>query len=99
MCYSFCVNSVDYSFQRQRREECPFCGESIELLIDLSEGSHSYLEDCEVCCKPIAVSVYVPEDDEVSEEQSLDSDFDSDDEDSDFENDVAFKVILKKESD
>jgi hypothetical protein len=37
--------------------ECPYCGESIELLIDLSAGPQEYVEDCQVCCRPMMVSV------------------------------------------
>lgn len=37
--------------------ECPFCGECITLLIDASSGSQSYIEDCQVCCRPIEVAV------------------------------------------
>lgn len=36
---------------------CPYCGESIQLLVDDSGGSQSYIEDCSVCCRPIEVSV------------------------------------------
>lgn len=39
--------------------DCPFCGESIDLLIDLSEGSTAYVEDCQVCCQPMQVSVQI----------------------------------------
>lgn len=38
---------------------CPYCGETIELVIDVSAGSQSYVEDCSVCCQPIEVSVTV----------------------------------------
>lgn len=37
--------------------DCPYCGEEIELLIDASAGDQDYIEDCQVCCKPINVSV------------------------------------------
>lgn len=36
---------------------CPYCGEQIEVLIDQQEVGHEYVEDCQVCCKPIIVSV------------------------------------------
>ena len=37
---------------------CPTCGESIVLRIDMTEGRHqSFVLDCEVCCRPIAVRV------------------------------------------
>ena len=37
--------------------DCPFCAERITLLIDASEGSQNYIEDCQVCCRPIDVTV------------------------------------------
>lgn len=36
---------------------CPYCGEPVELVIDTSLGSQEYIEDCEVCCRPMIVSV------------------------------------------
>jgi hypothetical protein len=36
---------------------CPYCGEGIEVLIDHQEAGHQYIEDCQVCCKPIIFSV------------------------------------------
>lgn len=38
---------------------CPYCGEPIELIVDASAGSTSYVEDCSVCCHPMQVSVTV----------------------------------------
>ena len=38
---------------------CPYCGESIELTIDVSGGSQHYIEDCQVCCRPIEMSLNV----------------------------------------
>ena len=35
--------------------QCPSCGESIELLIDCSIREQRYIEDCEVCCRPINI--------------------------------------------
>lgn len=37
--------------------QCPFCGQSFELLIDTSNGSHRLTTDCEVCCRPFDVAV------------------------------------------
>jgi len=39
--------------------ECPYCGELITIRVDLSAGSQTYIEDCQVCCQPITVSVPV----------------------------------------
>ena len=58
-----------------RQISCPYCGESIELLIDDSTAEHmamdgqyqnnagavveDYYEDCSVCCRPIRIQVAV----------------------------------------
>lgn len=36
---------------------CPYCGEWITLALDLTGGDQHYIEDCQVCCKPISVRV------------------------------------------
>ncbi|HEY0863660.1 MAG TPA: CPXCG motif-containing cysteine-rich protein [Lacunisphaera sp.] len=45
--------------------ECPHCGESFSLALDLSEGSAEFTVDCEVCCRPMTVSVRVDDDGEL----------------------------------
>lgn len=40
-----------------RSIECPYCGETIELVIDSSVEHQRYVEDCSVCCRPIEVEV------------------------------------------
>ncbi|MEI2453805.1 MULTISPECIES: CPXCG motif-containing cysteine-rich protein [Lysobacter] len=42
--------------------QCPYCGEAIVLLIDDSAGDQRYIEDCQVCCRPIVVDVQLDED-------------------------------------
>jgi transcription elongation factor Elf1 len=37
----------------ERRIGCPYCGEEFVALIDLSSGSTAYIQDCEICCRPI----------------------------------------------
>ncbi len=32
---------------------CPYCGERINVLLDPSDSDQQYIEDCQVCCKPI----------------------------------------------
>ena len=46
---------------------CPYCGEALNIQLDLSAGSQSYVEDCQVCCQPIQIAV------QVNEEGSLES--------------------------
>jgi hypothetical protein len=39
--------------------QCPYCGERIEVAVDAGDGDQDYIEDCQVCCRPIAMSVRV----------------------------------------
>ena len=39
--------------------QCPYCGECFEVLLDLSAGASSYIEDCQVCCQPIELGFEV----------------------------------------
>jgi archaellum component FlaG (FlaF/FlaG flagellin family) len=41
------------------RIQCPYCGETIEIVIDGSLEQQSYIEDCRVCCSPIELQVTV----------------------------------------
>jgi len=36
---------------------CPYCGEIIDVLIDQEEAGHQYVEDCQVCCRPITFTI------------------------------------------
>ena len=38
---------------------CPYCGEQIEVLIDPSLSEQNYIEDCQVCCRPIVFDIAV----------------------------------------
>lgn len=46
--------------------QCPYCWEVIDVLLDCSVNEQAYIEDCQVCCRPINISVSVDEYDEVS---------------------------------
>lgn len=41
--------------------QCPSCGETIEVVVDCSVESQSYIEDCSVCCRPMNLTVRVDE--------------------------------------
>ncbi len=36
--------------------QCPYCWETISMLLDSSVPNTTYIEDCEVCCRPIQVT-------------------------------------------
>ena len=45
---------------------CPYCGETIAILVDDSLPEQSYVEDCQVCCRPIVLNVSVDSDGDVA---------------------------------
>lgn len=47
------------SLQEEVEIECPYCGEQIVLLVDGSAGTQEYIEDCQVCCRPMNVRVVI----------------------------------------
>ena len=44
---------------------CPHCGEIISVLLDFSIPDQEYIEDCEVCCRPIEIRYKVGADGEI----------------------------------
>jgi hypothetical protein len=51
---------------QEKTVSCPYCGERIEVLLDPSVPNQNYIEDCQVCCRPIIFDVTVDLDDEIS---------------------------------
>ena len=45
-----------------KKSYCPYCGEPIDLILDTSVAHQTYIEDCQVCCRPMQVSVTVATD-------------------------------------
>ena len=50
------------SLQDEIEIDCPYCGERIVLLVDGSAGAQEYIEDCQVCCRPININLTVDDD-------------------------------------
>jgi Cysteine-rich CPXCG len=36
---------------------CPWCGERLETRVDMTADDAAYIEDCEVCCRPIEFGI------------------------------------------
>lgn len=51
--------------------QCPYCWESFQLLIDASIETQEYIEDCEVCCRPIDFIVEVDDADQIKVQARL----------------------------
>lgn len=47
------------SFLPEEIISCPYCGESIGLVIDDSVPEQEYTEDCQVCCRAMVVRTAV----------------------------------------
>jgi len=48
--------------QTEQIISCPYCGETISVLVDDSLPDQHYVEDCQVCCRPIVLDVSVDND-------------------------------------
>ena len=42
--------------QEEAEITCPFCWERLSILLDLSLPEQDYIEDCQVCCRPIRIT-------------------------------------------
>jgi len=49
-------------FIQEANISCPYCGEPISILLDGSVEEQEYIEDCQVCCKPMVLHVRVTDD-------------------------------------
>ncbi|HRH41031.1 MAG TPA: CPXCG motif-containing cysteine-rich protein [Pyrinomonadaceae bacterium] len=45
---------------------CPYCWQTISMILDVSVDEQTYIEDCEVCCRPINIG-YTAEDFELQD--------------------------------
>ena len=51
---------MDASMQVEGEYICEVCGELIVIPLDVSAGAdQEYVEDCQVCCRPIVLTVSV----------------------------------------
>ncbi|MEL0101982.1 MAG: CPXCG motif-containing cysteine-rich protein [Gammaproteobacteria bacterium] len=52
-------------FVHEKESYCPYCGEIISLLIDPSIQLQEYVEDCQVCCSPIVISIEITHNEDI----------------------------------
>lgn len=41
--------------------QCPYCWETLDISVDLTVPEQEYVEDCQVCCQPIVLTVQLDE--------------------------------------
>ena len=46
---------ISFSVLEEAQVACPYCGQPLTILLDLSEPEQEYIEDCQVCCQPMNV--------------------------------------------
>ena len=44
---------------QEKTISCPYCGEFIIILVDGSVERQQYIEDCQVCCRPMDIRIVV----------------------------------------
>lgn len=49
----------------EQRIGCPYCGEIITLLLDVSVPEQTLIEDCQVCCQPMQLHYRLDEENNV----------------------------------
>lgn len=50
---------VRYTVNESVSIQCPHCGETFDIALDVSEGSAEFVVDCEICCRPMTVTTRV----------------------------------------
>ena len=43
--------------QEKAEVDCPYCGQQLEISLDPSVPRQTYVEDCQVCCRPMQIRV------------------------------------------
>ena len=41
--------------------QCPYCWETLDISVDPTVPEQEYVEDCQVCCQPIVLTVQLDE--------------------------------------
>jgi hypothetical protein len=54
----FCWLDWSMDLEVESRVVCPYCGAVFTTVVDTSSGAFSTIEDCEICCRPIALNVH-----------------------------------------
>lgn len=54
--------SAKEAWEQVTHVECPYCGEDFEVPVSSEEDGHVLIEDCHVCCRPVALHVSRDED-------------------------------------
>ena len=45
--------------QEEHDIACPYCGETMTILIDPDYDRQQYVEDCQICCQPMLIDIKI----------------------------------------
>ena len=62
-------------FLQEAQITCPYCGETITILLDPSDTDQEYIEDCQVCCQPINFTILGEQEGELKVHVSSDNSY------------------------
>jgi len=51
------ISDFPMTFIIETEIPCPWCGEYFPTTVDTSQGDYTTIEDCAVCCRPIALTI------------------------------------------
>jgi hypothetical protein len=51
------VNNIAFGMEESATIQCPYCGQSFELVVDTTLAEQRFTTDCEICCRPFDVVV------------------------------------------
>lgn len=49
------------AIEQEHTFACPYCWQTISVLVDLSDPNQDMIQDCEVCCRPMRILCSVVE--------------------------------------
>ena len=53
------MNGADYlkGMEEFATVQCPFCGQSFDVALDVNIPNQQFTTDCEICCRPIELRI------------------------------------------
>ncbi len=59
------------NFEQDRTVSCPYCGEAVGIVVNCTIPLQEFVEDCQVCCRPIEFSISIDDEGEIMNLQAL----------------------------
>ena len=63
--FGVCSSVKSVNLEQDQTVACPYCGEEVAMVINSTIASQDFVEDCQVCCRPIQFQVSVDQEGEI----------------------------------